>query len=69
MEASPGYQAFLYQLEQRSLEEQKPFLRLHQHSLWANRSSSTTAQNAFDRQYGLVPVNVVGEKYRPLRYT
>ena len=67
LEASPGYQAFLYPLEQSSLEEQKPFLRLHhQHSLWANRSSSTAAQNAFDRKYCLVPVNIVGEKYRPL---
>ena len=54
LEASPGHQAFLYQLEQRSLEEQKRCLGLLQHSLWTNRHESPVAQNIFDRQYGLV---------------
>jgi len=53
LEASPGYQAYVYQLEQRSLEEQRLFLRLHQHSLWANRHESANAQHAFDTRYGL----------------
>jgi hypothetical protein len=56
LEASLGYQAFLYQLEQRSLQEQRPFLGLEKHSFWANRHASEDAQREFDKQFGLVIV-------------
>ncbi|PJD99973.1 MAG: hypothetical protein CK426_00980, partial [Legionella sp.] len=54
LEASPGYQAFLYQLQQNSLAEQPFFFSSNQHRLWANRHHSTDVQKAFDREFALV---------------
>ncbi|PJD95490.1 MAG: hypothetical protein CK426_09310, partial [Legionella sp.] len=54
LEASPGYEAFLYQLQQKNLAEQQFFFRANHHALWANRHHSADDQKAFDREFAMV---------------
>ena len=54
--ASDGYQQLLG-LQMRDLFNlaQSPIMvRLHEHSLWANRQENADAQHAFDKRFGLV---------------
>lgn len=54
LEVSPGYQAYLQEQMRLSLGEQRLLLSLEKHGFWANRHSSSEAQEAFDKQYGLI---------------
>jgi len=56
LETSPGYQQMIG-LQMRDLfnSAQSPIMiRLHEHSLWANRHENADAQHAFDKRFGLV---------------
>jgi hypothetical protein len=56
LQASPGYQQMIG-LQMRDLfnSAQSPIMiRLHEHSLWANRQANSQSQHFFDRHYGLI---------------
>ncbi|NDH09487.1 MAG: hypothetical protein EBY16_07745 [Gammaproteobacteria bacterium] len=53
--ATPGYQNWCYEQERRSLRQQQFLFKFERDCLWRNKDSSPQSQEAFDRQFGIVP--------------
>jgi hypothetical protein len=53
--ATPGYQDWCHEQERRSLRQQQFLFRFERDCLWTNKDSSLENQEAFNRQFGIVP--------------